>query len=471
MGLGIDLQENNSMSHRRLPFALKLGLSFVVVILVAVALVYFMTAQTITARFAAYNEQAREQTAHQLCGLLAEYRLRTGNWFGAEKLLFTQYTIAVNGQLIVRRTSLVGGDFSLADENRIVVVSTHQEKIGTQLSKAEVATGYPIREGSTQIGTLIIDNSNSPLPPAEEEFLFSAKRSALVGGGIASGVALLLSVVLITQVLSPLRLLTRATERIAHGDLSYRVMLRARDEFGRLGDSFNRMIDNLSRSETVRKTMTADIAHELRTPVTIIQGNLEAILDGVYPAATETIAPIYEETLHLGRLIDDLRDLALAESGELRLSKEPTDIVALVNQVVETVNASLENGLRVAVSAPDDIPAVPIDSVRMRQVLANLLSNALRYTPSDMEIRVEIEVWENMLVLRVLDRGPGIPEDELPHIFERFYRGDEARTRAAGGSGLGLAIAKQWVEAHGGKITASNRSEGGACFTILLPIA
>ena len=318
---------------------------------------------------------------------------------------------------------------------------------------------------------MIIDNSNSPLPPAEEEFLFSAKRSALVGGGIASGVALLLSVVLITQVLSPLRLLTRATERIAHGDLSYRVMLRARDEFGRLGDSFNRMIDNLSRSETVRKTMTADIAHELRTPVTIIQGNLEAILDGVYPAATETIAPIYEETLHLGRLIDDLRDLALAESGELRLSKEPTDIVALVNQVVETVNASLENGLRVAVSAPDGIPAVPIDSVRMRQVLANLLSNALRYTPSDMEIRVEIEVWENMLVLRVLDRGPGIPEDELPHIFERFYRGDEARTRAAGGSGLGLAIAKQWVEAHGGKITASNRSEGGACFTILLPIA
>ncbi len=459
------------MLRRSLPFALKLGISFIVVILVAVALIYFMTAHTITARFAAYNAQTRDQTAHQLCGLLAEYRLRTGSWLGAERLLFIQYSISVNGQVMVRRTSLVGGDFSLADENRIVVACTQQEKIGTQLSKAEVARGYPIREGGTQIGTLIIDNSNSPLPPAEEEFLSSAKRSALVGGGIASGIALFLSVILISQVLSPLRLLTHATERIARGDLSPRVLVKTRDEFGRLADSFNRMLNNLSRSERVRKTMTADIAHELRTPVTIIQGNLEAILDGVYPADAETIAPIYEETLQLGRLIDDLRDLALAEAGELRLSKEPTDILALVNQVVEIVNASLEGEPRVFVSAPEEIPIISIDSMRIRQVMANLLSNALRYTPEDMEIRVEIEVWDNMLVLRVLDRGPGIPENELPHLFERFYRGDEARTRAAGGSGLGLAIAKQWVEAHGGKITASNRSDGGACFTVLLPIA
>ena len=303
------------MLHRHVPFALKLGLSFVVVILVAVALVYFMTARTITTRFATYNAHTQKQTANQLCGLLAEYRLRTGSWLGVERLLFNQYTLVVNGQWIVRRTSLIGGDFWLTDENRIVVASTEQDKLGTQLSKAEVASGYPIREGGKQIGALIVDNSDSPLPPAEEEFLTSAKRSALVGGGIASGVALFLSIVLISQVLSPLRLLTRATERIAHGDLSHRLQLKAHDEFGRLGNAFNRMVDNLSRSEAARRTMTADIAHELRTPVTIIQGSLEAILDGVYPSDAETIAPIYEETLHLGRLIDDLRDLALADAG------------------------------------------------------------------------------------------------------------------------------------------------------------
>ncbi len=459
------------MLGKNIPFALKLGLSFAVVILVAIALVYFMTARSITAGFADYNEQTRDQTANQLCGVLAEYRIRTGSWQGAERLLFTQYSLMVNGQLIVRRTSLVGGDFSLTDEHRIVVVSTQEELIGEQLSKDRIASGYPIREGGKQIGTLIIDNSNSPLPPAEEEFLSSAKNSALLGGGIASGIAILLSIILISQVLSPLRILTRATERIASGDLSHRVLLKAHDEFGRLGNSFNRMVEHLSRSEKVRKTMTADIAHELRTPVTIIQGNLEAILDGVYAPDSETISPIYEETLHLGKLIDDLRDLALAEAGELRLSKERTDIVALANQVAETVNVSLDSEPRVVVIAPQKTPAINIDSMRIRQVLGNLLSNAVRYTPEGMEIRLEIEETERMLLMRVIDNGPGISEEEIPHLFERFYRGDEARTRAAGGSGLGLAIAKQWVEAHGGKITASNRLEGGACFTIILPIS
>ncbi len=457
------------MLHRNVPFALKLGLSFGVVILVAIALVYFMTARSITAGFADYNEQTRDQTANQLCGVLAEYRIRTGSWQGAERLLFTQYSLMVNGQLIVRRTSLVGGDFSLTDENRVVVVSTQQDLIGTQLPKDQIASGYPIREGGKQIGTLVIDNSNSPLPPAEEEFLSSAKKSALLGGGIASGVAILLSVILISQVLSPLRLLTRATERIASGDLSQRVLVKAHDEFGRLGRSFNRMVEYLSRSEKVRKTMTADIAHELRTPVTIIQGNLEAILDGVYSPDSETIAPIYEETLHLGKLIDDLRDLALAEAGELRLSKEPTDIVAMANQVAETVNVSLDSKPRVMVVAPQDTLVINIDSMRIRQVLGNLLSNAVRYTPEGMEIRLEIDKAEKMILMQIVDQGPGISDKDLPHLFERFYRGDEARTRAAGGSGLGLAIAKQWVEAHGGRITASNRLEGGACFTILLP--
>jgi two-component system, OmpR family, sensor histidine kinase BaeS len=459
------------MSRRSIPFALKLGLSFGVVILVSIALVYFMTARSITTGFADYNKQTRDQTASQLCGVLAEYRIRTGSWQGAERLLFTQYSLMVNGQLIVRRTSLVGGDFSLIDENRIVVVSTQQNLIGEQLSKDQIASGYSIRDGGKQIGTLMIDNTNSPLPPAEEEFLSSAKQSALLGGGIASGIAILLSVILISQVLLPLRLLTRATERIASGDLSHRVMLKARDEFGRLGNSFNGMVENLSRSEKARKTMTADIAHELRTPITIIQGNLEAILDGVYQPDSETIAPIYEETLHLGKLIDDLRDLALAEAGELRLSKEPTDIVAMVSQVAETVNASLDSEPRVMVIGPERTPIINVDSMRIRQVVGNLLSNAVRYTPEGMEIRVEIEQVDKMLLMRIIDNGPGIPDEELPRLFERFYRGDEARTRADGGSGLGLAIAKQWVEAHGGRISASNRLEGGACFAILLPIS
>ena len=455
--------------NRRFPFALKLGLSFVIVILVSVALVYFLTARAITSRFAEFREQNKQQVARQICGLLCEYRRRTGGWLGIEQLLSSRYTVWINGRLIVRRTSLIG-PFSLADADGKVVVSTEEGKVGMLLSPQEVASGIPLFDEGKKMGVLLLSEQGSVLDPAEEEFLASAKRSALLGGGIASGIALLLSAFLISQVLSPLRLLSRATERIAHGDLTQRVTLKARDEFGQLGSSFNRMIDNLRRSETIRQTMTADIAHELRTPVTIIQGNLEAILDGVYQPTPETIAPIYEETLHLGRLIDDLRDLALAEAGELRLNKEPTDLVALVNQVTEMVSSSLEWGPKLHVKVDHSLPKVTLDPKRIRQVMANILSNALRHTPATGEIWVEILQEGGEVELRVTDSGPGIPPEDLPHLFERFYRGDQARSRSGGGSGLGLAIAKQWVEAHGGRIWAENSEQTGARFVVRLPL-
>jgi len=455
--------------NRRFPYALKLGLSFVIVILVSVALVYFLTARAITSRFAEFREQNKQQVARQICGLLCEYRRRTGGWLGIEQLLSSRYTVWINGRLIVRRTSLIG-PFSLADADGKVVVSTEEGKVGMLLSPQEVASGIPLFDEGKKMGVLLLSEQGSVLDPAEEEFLASAKRSALLGGGIASGIALLLSAFLISQVLSPLRLLSRATERIAHGDLTQRVTLKARDEFGQLGSSFNRMIDNLRRSETIRQTMTADIAHELRTPVTIIQGNLEAILDGVYQPTPETIAPIYEETLHLGRLIDDLRDLALAEAGELRLNKEPTDLVALVNQVTEMVSSSLEWGPKLHVKVDHSLPKVTLDPKRIRQVMANILSNAVRHTPTTGEIWVEVSRKGGELELRVTDSGPGIPPEDLPHLFERFYRGDQARSRSGGGSGLGLAIAKQWVEAHGGRIWAENSEQTGARFVVRLPL-
>ena len=455
------------MKHR-FPFALKLGLSFVVVILVTVALIYFLTAHSITAQFAEFRAQNRAQVARQVSGLLAAYRMENGSWFGIERLLSTQYTVFINGRLIVRRTSMIG-PFSLADETGKVIVSTKPDRVGTILTPKEIASGIPIKIGSVHVGTLVLDASSSILDPAEEKFLTSAKHSALIGGGIASGVALFLAMILISQVLSPLHLLARATERIASGDLSQRVVLRARDEFGQLGESFNRMIENLRRSERVRQTMTADIAHELRTPVTIIQGNLEAILDGIYEPTPETIAPIYEETLHLGRLIDDLRELSLAEAGELPLNRTPTDLAALVEQVTETIAGALEDGPRIEVQVDHSLPPIPVDPMRIRQVIVNLVSNAVRYTPKDGVIEVSLRRAGDGVEFIVEDNGPGISPDDLPHLFERFYRGDRARTRAGGGSGLGLAIAKQWTEAHGGTIRASNRPQGGARFVVRLP--
>ncbi|MEA3356750.1 MAG: ATP-binding protein [Candidatus Bipolaricaulota bacterium] len=454
--------------RRRFPFALKLGLSFAIVILVSVALVYFLTVRSITSCFSAFREQSKQQVASQVIDLLAEYRVRTGGWKGIEQLLSRRYSVLINGRLIVRRTSLIG-DFSLADEDDSVVVSTDADRVGNQLSEGELEDGTPIQLEGNYLGTLVLYGGESILTPAEETFLSSAKRSALMGGGIASGIALLLSAILISQIISPLRMLTRATERIASGNLTQQVRLKARDEFGQLGASFNRMMENLHRSEKARRNMTADIAHELRTPVTIIQGNLEAVLDGIYRPDSQTIAPIYEETLHLGHLIDDLRELALAEAGELRLEREETDLSALVNQLTETINPSLEEGREISIESEPFPLLVEIDPKRIRQVIVNLLSNAIRYTPPGGKVTISLARRKDEVEIRISDRGPGIPPAVLPHLFERFYRGDHARDRGEGGSGLGLAIVRQWVEAHGGRIRAENNESGGASFIILLP--
>jgi len=456
---------------QRFPFAVKLGLSFAIAILVSVALVYFFTATAITNKFATFREQNKQQIAQQVCSLLGEYRTRTGNWIGVNRLLSSQQTVLIGGELIVRQTFLIPGSFSLANEQGRVFISTEQDQVGTTLSPKQMREGISIEVNNKQVGTLLLDNVGTALAPAEEEFLASAKRSALLGGAIAFGLALLLSIFLISQVLSPLRILTRATEQIARGDLTQRVKLKARDEFGQLGESFNRMVKNLRCSEEIRQSMTADIAHELRTPVTIIQGNLEAILDEIYQPTTDTIAPIYEETLHLGRLIDDLRDISLAEAKELQLNIEPTDIVSSIGRLVETMSASLDQGPRIHVEANSTIPQVPVDLKRFRQVLVNLLTNALRYTPRQGKIHIQVLRKDQEVEVRVADSGPGISPEEIPHLFERFYRGDRARSRRQGGSGLGLAISKQLIEAHRGRIWAENDPRGGAIFVIRLPLA
>jgi len=464
---------------RRIPLALKLGLAFVVLILLSVTLVYILTTQAIMRQFDEYRQESREKSASEIATLLAAYRGQEGQWIGvAERVLYRPFIVPLGEQSIEGSVAIFQVPLVLFDHDGRVIASTDLQWLNSRArgegghlwaTEEDLVSGIPIIVEGQREGTLLVRDV-SDLSGSEKAFLSTVTRSALLGGGIAIGVALFLSVLLIAQILSPLRVLSRATERIAQGDLPDRIGIKSRDELGQLGASFTHMVGSLRRSETLRRTMTADIAHELRTPVTIIQGTLEAILDGIYDPSAETIAPIYEETLHLGSLIDDLRDLALAEAGELRLAKERTNIGELVRQVTETAGSSLEESPTVRVEAEAGIPKVSLDPKRFRQVLANLLSNALIYTPADGEIRVDIRLADDAVELSVSDTGPGISEEDLPHLFERFYRGDPARGRT-GGSGLGLAIVRQWVEAHGGTIRAENRPEGGARFVLQIPIS
>ncbi len=449
---------------RRISLSLKLSAAFFVAIILAVALVYFLTERSVVQRFDLYDESQRANDFSRFSALLSLYYEMNGSWVGVDRVFVREFDISMGEHTVKTFVWAIERPFSFANEQGNVILSTNPTEVGRALSEEEIAGGA-ISVGGVQRGVLIL-----PGYVSEEEaaFLASTLRSALLGGGIATAVGLAIAVFLIAQLLSPLRRLTRATESIAAGESPEKLNLRSRDEIGQLGTSFDHMVDNLRRSEELRQSMTADIAHELRTPVTIIQGTLEAVLDGVYDPTPETIAPVYEETLHLGKLIDDLRELALAEAGELHVERERMDVGKLVRQIIDATMPALEGVPSVRVSV-DAEPMAMVDPKRFRQILGNILSNALRYTPADGSIDIVVRTVGDEVEISVSDTGPGISPDDLDHLFERFYRGDASRNRAVGGSGLGLAIVKQWVEAHRGRVWAENRPEGGAKFTVRLP--
>ncbi len=246
--------------------------------------------------------------------------------------------------------------------------------------------------------------------------------------------------------------------------------VRTGDEIGRLGRAFNTMADALDQAETLRRHMVADIAHELRTPLSLVQGSLEAILDGMYELNLENVDSVHEETLVLTRLVNDLRDLALAEAGQLRLEEEDVDMTDLITRSAERFRAqAAEQEVSLATDLPTDLPTIRGDRQRISQVLINLLSNALRYTPAGGQVVVAAKLESAKLLISVADTGKGIASEDLPYVFERFYRADKSRARTSGGSGLGLAISRQIVKAHGGRIWAESQVGLGSTFTFTLP--
>jgi signal transduction histidine kinase len=235
---------------------------------------------------------------------------------------------------------------------------------------------------------------------------------------------------------------------------------------GQLTDGFDTMISRLEADETQRRTLLADISHELRTPLTVVQGNLEAILDDVYPPDAAHLGLILDETRVLGRLIDDLRTLALSEAGTLALHPEPTDPDVLVGEVVRSFEpAAAAAGVELTAQIAGDLPILEIDPVRIREVLGNLVANALRHTPSGGRVTVAGGVEGRWVRLEVRDTGRGIDPALLPHVFDRFVKGDDSR-----GSGLGLAIARQLVAAHGGEIAAQSTPGQGTTIRVGLPL-
>ncbi|MEM7534370.1 MAG: HAMP domain-containing sensor histidine kinase [Chloroflexota bacterium] len=274
---------------------------------------------------------------------------------------------------------------------------------------------------------------------------------------------------------SPLASVMAAADSLANGDLSVRitekVSSRASGELRRLTTSFNHMAEELERTDQQRRNLTADVAHELRTPLHIIQGNLEGILDGVYEPTDEHITATLDETRALARLVNDLRTLSLAETGQL-----PMEIEALeLNELLEDLHTSFSGQAEAAdidlhINNSDEDLWIMGDAGRLDQVVSNLVVNALRHTPAGGTITITAKQTTKHVKLIVSDTGEGIPADDLPYIFDRFWRGDRARTHASGvGGGLGLAIARQLVQACHGTIAVESAVGAGTTFTIALP--
>jgi two-component system OmpR family sensor kinase/two-component system sensor histidine kinase BaeS len=277
---------------------------------------------------------------------------------------------------------------------------------------------------------------------------------------------IIFGILLTRRVVYPLAEVIAASQAVTRGDLSARVEVGGSSDIRDLTDNFNRMADSLEENETQRRNLLADVAHELRTPLTVMRGKLEGILDGVYSPDENHIAPVLEETYLLERLVEDLRLLTLAETRQIHFEIKEVDLDFLVGRLIPLFEAQAsEKGIALRAQTAPNLPAVMADPQRLEQVIGNLLSNSLRHVPEGGEIIIETSETASGLRVSILDNGPGVPEADIPHLFERFWRGEKSRTRSAGGAGLGLAIAKQLVEAQGGTIQAQNRPEGGLNIT------
>jgi two-component system OmpR family sensor kinase/two-component system sensor histidine kinase BaeS len=289
---------------------------------------------------------------------------------------------------------------------------------------------------------------------------------------------ILFGVLVSRSLTAPLSRLAEAARAVGAGDFHHRVEVTGSDEVIEVARAFNDMTGQLEQAEIVRRNLVADAAHELRTPLSVLQGNLRAILDDVYTLDKSEIARLYDQTRLLGHLVDDLRELAQAEAGQLQLNLAPIDLTKLVQDTAASFGPVAEAAeIALSVESPDRLPPAQADAARMGQVLHNLLDNALRHTPAGGTITLSAGCEENppdeaaYCWLAVQDTGDGISAEDLPHVFDRFYRADRARSRATGGAGLGLAIVRAIVEAHGGQISAT--SDGvpgqGSTFTVRLP--
>jgi signal transduction histidine kinase len=439
----------------------KLIIAFLSIGVVSVAIIF------LTARWSARQEfidYISDENQTSVITQLTEYYLVNGSWIQVDTIFVQQQP---NGYGYGHRPPL---PFTLANPDGSVVFSNGKYKPGDKLSKSDLQSGTPIKEDGKVIGIYVPLRAPFEGRPRELEFFERINLTLLYGALIGAVLALVLGIIISRTLTRPIRELTRATHAISEGDLSQQVQVRTSDELGELAQAFNKMSTELSRSVNARKQMTADIAHELRTPLSLILGHAEAVHDGVLPPTRENFEIIREEATRLEHLVNDLRTLSLADAGELTISLQTIEPERLVNEVAALYQyETRKKNITLDVETASSLPTIEVDPGRMTQVLTNILDNATRHTPEGGRITLSANRAGDTVEFAVQDSGPGVSTETLQRIFERFYRTDASRQRQDGGSGLGLAIAKSIVQAHGGQLSAESEPGNGLKVIISLP--
>ena len=462
----------------------RLTLAFALVILItvgAIALLANLTAGQAFRRYLSYSDTSLHQN---LIDVLTVYYEDTGSWEGVEGIL-SHIVIAPRPetQPMPRRrpgtTNWPDGAFQIvvAGADGRVVYDNHQLDRQDKLTRDENAAARDIELDGVVIGKLVIawPMQRAVFGPLEEAFEARLQSLLLVAAVVSVILGVLLGLAFSRSLTAPLQNLASAAQAIAERDFSHRLEVKGTDEMAEVANSFNNMASKLEQSERQRQNMVADVAHELRTPLSVVQGNLRAILDDVYPLDKTEVSRVYDESRLLGRLVDDLRELAQADAGQLRLEKRPVHVAPVIQSAIENLALAAEaQQVDLLADIEGDFPAIDADPDRLAQVLRNLLVNALRHTPPGGSVTVSTRQADGMAEIAIIDTGVGIDAEDLPHVFDRFWRADRSRSRqdrAQGGSGLGLSVAQSIIETHGGRIWAESIVGKGSAFRFTLPLA
>ena len=459
----------------------QLTLAFTLVVLVAVGAIAVLIIRTTNTQFRQYiTNSSMTASGSGLEQLIAYYR-EQGSWDGVDSLL--EQGISVSGPWNIFAAGIPWHsdqragplDLTLADAAGRVVYDSAGETVGKKLKSGELSQALPITadDGQTTIGYLLLSVPAGPdrLGRLEQRFLDRMQQILITGAVLAVGAGLIMGLLISRSLTAPLQRLAAAVRAVASGDLGQQVRVEGSAEMVEVARAFNEMTEALGASERQRQNMVADVAHELRTPLTVLQGNLRAILDGVYPSSNAEIARLYDETRLLSRLVDDLRELALADAGQLRLHLRAIDVGQVIRSTVDSLGPAADSEeVSLAAELPRDLPGVRADPDRVTQVLRNLLVNAVRHTPAGGAITVTARPTAGAVEVAVSDTGEGIAPEALPHIFDRFWRADPARIRA-GGAGLGLSVAQSLVQAQGGRIWVESTPGQGSTFRFTLPLS